>query len=69
MDTNLLVTIGEVEKDPWGLAFKIVTKRFVSRSKTPGLSSTEVGFSLILASELILLFSMPRAAKNRPLSG
>ena len=29
--------IGEVEKDPWGHAFKIVTKRLVTRRKTPGL--------------------------------
>ena len=29
--------IGDVEKDPWGLAFKIVTKRLVTRRKTPGL--------------------------------
>ena len=28
--------ISEVEKDPWGLAFKIITKRFVNRRKTPG---------------------------------
>ena len=31
--------IGEVEKDLWGLAFKIVTKRFVTRRKTPGLDN------------------------------
>ena len=31
--------IGEVEKDPWGLAFKIVTKRLVTRRKTPGLDN------------------------------
>ena len=31
--------IGKVEKDPWGLAFKIVTKRLVTRSKTPGLDN------------------------------
>ena len=29
--------IGEVEKDPWGLTFKIVTKRLVTRRKTPAL--------------------------------
>ena len=29
--------IGEVEKDPWGLAFKIVTKRLVARRRTPDL--------------------------------
>ena len=29
--------IGEVEKDPWGLTFKIITKRLVTRRKTPGL--------------------------------
>ena len=28
--------IGEVEKDSWRLAFKIVTKRLVNRRKTPG---------------------------------
>ena len=28
--------IGEFEKDPWGLAFKIVTKRLVTKRKTPG---------------------------------
>ena len=33
------------------------------------LSSTEVGFSLFHASELILLLSMPRAAEDHPLSG
>ena len=33
--------IGEVEKDPWGLAFKIVTKRLVSRRKTPGLDNPD----------------------------
>ena len=32
--------IREVEKDPWGLAFKIVTKRLVTRRKTPGLDNT-----------------------------
>ena len=31
--------IGEVKKDPWGLAFKIVTKRLVTRRKTPGLDN------------------------------
>ena len=33
--------IGEVEKDTWGLAFKIVTKRLVSRRKTPGLDNPD----------------------------
>ena len=33
--------IGEVEKDPWGLAFKIVTKRLVTRRKTPGLDNPD----------------------------
>ena len=28
--------IGEVEKDPWGLAFKIVTKTLVTRRNNPG---------------------------------
>ena len=31
--------IGEVEKDPWGLAFKIVTKKLVTSRKTPGLDN------------------------------
>ena len=31
--------IGEVEKDPWGLTFKIVTKRLVTRRKTPGMDN------------------------------
>ena len=31
--------IGEVEKDPWGLPFKIVTKNLVTRRKTPGLDN------------------------------
>ena len=31
--------IGEVEKDPWDLTFKIVTKRLVTRRKTPGLDN------------------------------
>ena len=31
--------IGEDEKDPWALAFKIVTKRLVTRRKTPGLDN------------------------------
>ena len=30
---------GEVKKDPWGLAFKIVTKKMVTRRKTPGLDN------------------------------
>lgn len=29
--------IGEVENDPWGLAFKIVTKKLRTRRQTPGL--------------------------------
>ena len=33
--------IGEVEKDPWGLAFKIVTERLVTRRKTPGLDTAD----------------------------
>ena len=33
--------IGEVEKDPWGLVFKIVTKRLVTRRKTPGLDNPD----------------------------
>ena len=33
--------IGEVEKDPWGLAFKIVTKRLVTRRKTLGLDNPD----------------------------
>ena len=33
--------IGEVEKDPWRFAFKIVTKRLVTRRKTPGLDSVD----------------------------
>ena len=33
--------IGEAEKDPWGLAFKIVTKRFVTRRKNPGLDNAD----------------------------
>ena len=33
--------IGEVEKDPRGLAFKIVTKRLVTRRKTPGLDNAD----------------------------
>ena len=33
--------IGEVEKDPWGLAFKIVTKRLVTRRKTPDLNNPD----------------------------
>ena len=31
--------IGEVEKDPWSLAFKIVTKKLVTTRKTPGLDN------------------------------
>ena len=34
--------IGEVDKDPWGLAFKIVTKKLVvTRRKTPGLDNLD----------------------------
>ena len=33
--------IREVEKDPWGLAFEIVTKRLVTRRKTPGLDNPD----------------------------
>ena len=33
--------IGEVEKNPWGLAFKKVTKRLVTRRKTPGLETAD----------------------------
>ena len=33
--------IGDVEKDPWGLAFKIVTKRLVTRRKTLGLDNPD----------------------------
>ena len=33
--------IGEVEKDPWGLAFKIVAKRLATRRKTPGLDNPD----------------------------
>ena len=33
--------IGEVEKDPWGLAFKIATKRLGTRRKTPGLDECD----------------------------
>ena len=40
-----------------------------SRLYRSRLSSTRVGFSLCLASELILLLSMPRLAKDHPLSG
>ena len=36
--------IGEVVKDPWGLAFKIVTKRLVTRRKTPGLDDPSLGW-------------------------
>ena len=31
--------IGEVEKDPWALTFKIFTKRLATRRKTPGLDN------------------------------
>ena len=33
--------IVEVEKDPWGLALKIVTKRLLTRRKTPGLDNPD----------------------------
>ena len=33
--------IGEVEKDSWGFSFKIVTKRLVTRRKTPGLDNPD----------------------------
>ena len=33
--------IGEVEKDPWGLVFKIVAKRLVTRRKSPGLDNPD----------------------------
>ncbi|XP_051163763.1 uncharacterized protein LOC127283122 [Leptopilina boulardi] len=33
--------IEDVEKDPWGLAFKIVTKKLVTRQKTPGLDNSD----------------------------
>ena len=33
--------IGEVEKDPWGLAFKIVTERLVTKRKTLGLENPD----------------------------
>ena len=33
--------IGEVEKDPWGLTFKTITKRLVTRRKTPGLDNPD----------------------------
>ena len=33
--------IGKVEKDAWGLAFKIVTKILVARRKTPGLDNPD----------------------------
>ena len=33
--------ISGVEKDPWGLTFKIVTKRYVARRKTPGLDNPD----------------------------
>ena len=32
---------GEVEKDPCGVAFKTVTKRLVTRRKTPGLDNPD----------------------------
>ena len=33
--------IGEVEEDPWGLAFKVVTKRLVARRRTSGLDNSD----------------------------
>ena len=33
--------IGDVEKDPWDLSFKIVTKRLVTKRKTPGLDNAD----------------------------
>ena len=33
--------IGEVEKDPWGFALKIVTKRLENRRKNPGVDNTD----------------------------
>ena len=33
------VLIGEVKKDPWGLAFKIITKSLLTRRKIPGLDN------------------------------
>ena len=33
--------IGEVDKDPWGLTFKIVTKRVVTRRNTPSLDNAD----------------------------
>ena len=33
--------IGEVEKDPWGLAIKIVTKKLLTRRKTPGVDNLD----------------------------
>ena len=33
--------IGEVEKDPWGLAFKLGTKRLAIRRKTPDLDDPD----------------------------
>ena len=33
--------ISEIEKDPWGLAFKIVTQRLVTRRKIPGLDNPD----------------------------
>ena len=33
--------ISEVEKDPWVLVFKIVTKRLVIRRKIPGLDNPD----------------------------
>ena len=33
--------IRKVEKDPWGIAFKIITKRLVTRRKTPGLDNLD----------------------------
>ena len=33
--------IGKVEKDPWGLAVKTVTKRLVTRRMAPGLDNAD----------------------------
>ena len=33
--------IGEVEKDPGGLAFKIITKGLMTRRKNPGLDNPD----------------------------
>ena len=33
--------IGEVEEDPWGLTFKVVTKRLEARRRTSGLDNSD----------------------------